>query len=325
MKGRQGALLLIAGFLLFESALVFVTTSSNRSTSDPLRVLAYGSFAASWGPGPELAEAFRKVCSCEIEIVDGGDAGTLVERLKIEKGKVDVVLGLDSFQLSRLPPEFLWAELDSDLTRLGPLAVMDWSPLTFVYRDGEIDPPKSLTDLLKPQYRRQIALQDPRTSTPGLHFVAWIHSVFGENTRDYLKKLKPNVHSWSPSWSAAYGLFKKGQVSLVFTYLTSPIYHWENDGDSRYQPTPLQEVLPIQWELMGVPEDAPQKSQALAFLRFLATPESQKTLMTKNYMFPLSQNVIRGTAFERLWLSPPTPRLATDVKPLLQLWEEIVR
>ena len=58
---------------------------------------------------------------------------------------------------------------------------------------------------------------DPRTSTPGLGFVAWTVAVFGEKYIDYWKALKPNILTMAPGWSAGYGLFtnEKGAKSFM--------------------------------------------------------------------------------------------------------------
>ncbi|NJL25998.1 MAG: hypothetical protein HC902_13080, partial [Calothrix sp. SM1_5_4] len=47
----------------------------------------------------------------------------------------------------------------------------------------------------------------------------------GAGTVEWLEGFRPNVQSVSPSWSFAYGLFKKEQVRFVFSYLTSLAYH----------------------------------------------------------------------------------------------------
>ena len=60
-----------------------------------LVIYAYASFTSSWGPGPTIAHEFEKQCECKVELVNAGDGGAIVSRLKLEgdKTEADVVIG----------------------------------------------------------------------------------------------------------------------------------------------------------------------------------------------------------------------------------------
>ncbi len=66
----------------------------------------------------------------------------------------------------------------------------DWAPMTFVYRKGDFTVPTKLDDLLKPEFKNKFAIQDPRSSSPGLQFYNWIRAVKGEGAADWLAKSK---------------------------------------------------------------------------------------------------------------------------------------
>ena len=65
----------------------------------------------------------------------------------------------------------------------------------------------------------------------------WTIAVFGEDGYlDYWKKLAARICSQLPDgWSAAYGMFTKGEVPIVLSYVTSPAYHLEYEKTERYQ------------------------------------------------------------------------------------------
>ncbi len=66
------------------------------------------------------------------------------------------------------------------------------------------NPPRSFEDLLKPDYRNRIILEDPRTSSPGLGFLLWTIAVYGENYLAYWERLMPNILTITEGWDSAY-------------------------------------------------------------------------------------------------------------------------
>jgi thiamine transport system substrate-binding protein len=215
----------------------------------------------------------------------------------------------------------LWSEPD--------FLVFDWAPLSFVYRKGEIEPPHRMADLLDSRFKSAIALEDPRTSTPGLEFMFWVLDEMGiEEGFTYLKSLQPQLHSVSASWSTAYGLFTQKQAQLAFSYATSPIYHEVEEKNSQYAAAVFDGGHVAQFEYAGIPTSCDNCAGAEIFLKFLVQPEIQKIIMQKNYMFPVIAKVIDGTAFEHVpkvtlhrWKN--LPELLKRRDELLKRWQEI--
>lgn len=50
----------------------------------------------------------------------------------------------------------------------------NWAPIAFVSRGDLKIQLSSIDDILKPELKNKIALEDPRTSPPGLQFLSWI-------------------------------------------------------------------------------------------------------------------------------------------------------
>lgn len=308
-----------------------------------IRVFGYASFTGRWGPGPLLKEQFEKTCKCKVEFIEGSDSGILLQRLKIEGESLgaDVVVGLDQFDLSKAIAEQSWRKLS-----LGQLNVYDtvkpalsnsffvpydWGALTFVTRKDDLSRfPASLDDLLAPELAKKIALQDPRTSSPGMQFLYWVIRSKGEEEGfKYLQKLMGQVHSFSPTWSTAYGLFTNKQAKLVYSYVTSPLYHEVEEKRKDYIALPFNEPLPVQFEFVGIPEFCRHCELGEQFINLMLSPEGQKIIMEKNYMFPVMKGVMENTAFAPLMNVKTMGQVeilsAAEVDRLLRRWTEIRR
>lgn len=328
---------------LFLSLLNRNNKGLGSSSVPTLRVFGYASFTGRWGAGPLLKEQFEKSCKCKVEFIEGSDSGILLQRLKIEGESLgaDLVVGLDQFDLAKAIAEQSWRKLN-----LGEMPVYDsvrpalsnsyfvpydWGALTFVARKNETTRlPSKLDDLLDPVYAKKIALQDPRTSSPGMQFLYWVIRSKGEEQGfEFMQKMMNQVHSYSPTWSTAYGLFTNKQASLVYSYVTSPLYHLLEDKDKNYVALPFAEPSPVQFEFVGIPEFCRHCDLAEQFVNLMLSPEGQKIIMEKNYMFPVMKGVMEGTPFEaalNVNTMDSVEMLSTsEVDRLLKRWTEIRR
>jgi thiamine transport system substrate-binding protein len=291
--------------------------------------MTYSSFMNAWGPGPEIAKRFRDETGLTVEFQDAGDAGLLLEKLKLFP--VDVVIGLDRLSLDQAREHAKWRELDSNIEKFreSNFVPFDWAPLAFVYRKGEINPPTSLRDLLDPRFAGAIALEDPRTSTPGLAFFLWVLDAYGEDEGfKFLAALKPNIQSVSPSWSTAYGAFSKKQSKLVLSYQTSPIYHLLEEKDANYEAAAFTEGQPVQVEYAGIPNACFRCGDAEVFIHFLLKEETQKLIMRKNFMLPVASGAMDGTPFASVPEAKTTelksaPALMKRRNELFEKWRKL--
>lgn len=315
---------------------------SEESGRPKLKVYTYASFLSSWGPGRELETLFEQKCDCDLQFVESSDAGLLLQRLELETGNktIDVVLGFDQLDIARAQGITKWRTLDRpvDLNpqlisffQDTPFLPLDWGPLSFVYRkSGVKEFPTELEDLLSEAFYNQIVLEDPRISSPGFQFLIWVVHLKGvQGAKDFLRRFLPQTYKVAPSWSQAYGLFQEGHAPMVWSYVTSPVVHRSEENSEDYQALKLREPLPVQVELMGVPESCNQCELAEDFVRFLHRPESQKIIMEKNYMLPVINSVEVGTAFEGLGNVELAPINYRDMmerrEELLKLWTDLRR
>lgn len=319
--------------------------STPRSTANELRVLAYSSFTSSWGPGPKLARMFEDEMHSQgvdvgVVLLQAEDAGMLLA--KMEAFPADVVIGFDQLGLRLARKARGWklhglsGLRHSDGTFFGDdvFFAIDWAPVGFVYRHGEIEPPKDFADLLSERFSGAIALQDPRSSSPGFQLLNWLVQEMGEEKAfEYLRALKPNVHSMSGSWSQAYGIFTRGLAKLTLSYATSIQYHRISEKDDRYRFAVFPVAHPVQVEYAAVPDACQNCDLALKFMKFLSGPAAQAVIMEKNWMFPTNEAAMKGSPFETFLRELETgaglkvqdlSKAARDPDALLKRWREAV-
>jgi thiamine transport system substrate-binding protein len=261
-------------------------------------IWTYDTFTSEWGPGPEIAKRFLAKTGLEIEWVNHGDAGELLAKLLLEGEGADVILGLDQNLAERALASGLFESYKSEnYAAIFPhlvidpsysLVPFDYSYFSICYDSEKVKtPPASLEDLTKAEFSGKLILLDPRTSSPGLGFLAWTQAVYGAAWQDYWKRLSPSILTIAEGWSSGYGLFTAGEAPLVLSYTTSPGYHLEYEDEERYRAAVFAAGHPVQIELAGILKNAPNPPGARRFLDFLAGADFQETIPLGNWMYPV--------------------------------------
>ncbi len=264
-----------------------------------LTVYTYESFVSEWGPGPKVKAAFEKTCDCTVNFVGVADGVALLNRLKLEgaSSKADVVVGLDTNLIAEAKDTGLFeaSGIDASAAKVpggfkdDVFVPYDYGHFAVVYDSQTLkNPPKSLKELVEGDPSQKIAIQDPRTSTPGLGLLLWVKSVYGDKAPEAWAKLKDRVLTVTPGWSESYGLFTKGEVPMVLSYTTSPAYHMVAEHSERYQATSFEEGHYIQIEVAGLLKNAPEKELGKTFLSFILTPGFQDAIPENNWMMPVT-------------------------------------
>ncbi len=285
---------------LFVTLLALLGLSAMAQAKETLTVYTYESFVSEWGPGAKIKESFEKTCDCTVEWVGLGDGVAVLNRLKLEGAntKADVVLGLDTSLTAEATGTGLFGRhgVDKALAKT-PAAwtddyfmPYDYAHFAVIYDTEKMKvPPKSLDELVNGDPTQKIVLEDPRSSTPGLGFLLWMKSVYGDKSSDAWKKLQPRILTFTPGWSGAYGLFTKGEVPMVLSYTTSPAYHMVTEKSARYQAAPFSEGHYLQIEVAGLIDASPEKALAQKFLGFMMTPAFQDFIPASNWMLPAGE------------------------------------
>lgn len=264
-----------------------------------LTVYTYESFVSEWGPGPKVKAAFEKICDCTVNFVGVADGVALLNRLKLEgaSSKADIVVGLDTNLIAEAKDTGLFeaSGIDASAAKVpggfkdDVFVPYDYGHFAVVYDTQTLkNPPKSLKELVEGDPSQKIAIQDPRTSTPGLGLLLWVKSVYGDKAPEAWAKLKDRVLTVTPGWSESYGLFTKSEVPMVLSYTTSPAYHMVAEHSERYQAASFEEGHYIQIEVAGLLKNAPEKELGKTFLSFILTPGFQDAIPENNWMMPVT-------------------------------------
>ncbi|MEP9397826.1 thiamine ABC transporter substrate binding subunit [Mesorhizobium sp. KR2-14] len=301
-----------------------VTAALPALAADKLTVYTYESFTSEWGPGPQVKKAFEAECGCEVDFVSVADGVALLNRVKLEGSstKADIVLGLDTNLTAEAKATGLFAPSGIDLAQVNVPG--GWSDDTFVpfdygyfaviYNTETLkNPPKSLKELVDGDPAEKIAIQDPRTSTPGLGLLLWVKAVYGDQAPEAWAKLKKRVLTVTPGWSESYGLFTKGEAPMVLSYTTSPAYHMVAEKTDKYQAAAFEEGHYLQVEVAGITTTGEKNPLAKKFMEFMTGPGFQDAIPETNWMFPAGKtDKPLDPAFDKLVRPAKTLAIGSD-------------
>jgi thiamine transport system substrate-binding protein len=298
--------------LLVSIFAAFAVPAATAQAADTLTIYTYESFTSEWGPGPQIEKAFEAECGCDLQFVSVADGVALLNRVKLEdrSTKADIVLGLDTNLTADAKATGLFAPAAIDRSALtvpdgwsdDVFVPFDYGYFAVVYDTEKVpSPPKSLAELVEGDPNVKIAIEDPRTSTPGLGLLLWVKAVYGDKAADAWTKLKKRVLTVTPGWSEAYGLFTKGEAQMVLSYTTSPAYHIIAENTERYQAASFSEGHYLQIEVAGQTVNGAKNPLAQRFLTFITTPAFQDAIPETNWMFPAAKtSKPLNPAFDRL-------------------------
>lgn len=284
--------------ILSIAAVALILPQGSYASEKPvLTVYTYDSFAADWGPGPKVKEAFEGECACELNFVASDSAIGSLRKVQLEgsETKADIVLGLDTNIVEAARETGLFAEHETDTERLSlpinwddkTFLPFDYSYFSFVYDTKTVkNAPTSFAELAAMEDDFKIVIQDPRSSTPGLGLLLWVHSVYGDEASEYWKSIAPNILTITKGWSEAYGLFLKGEADMVLSYTTSPAYHLIAEEKDHYRSAAFSDGHYAQVELAAILKSSKQPELAKKFMSFMLSDKFQDIIPTTNWTYP---------------------------------------
>ena len=217
-------------------------TTERAAETVTLRLLTHDSFVVS----DDVLAAFTEETGIKVELLQGGDAGTVVNQAILTKGnpQADVLFGIDSTFLTRALDEDLFVPYESDALDevddaflLDPehrVTPVDYGDVCLNYdkawfASSEVPVPTALEDLTDPAYRDLLVVENPATSSPGLAFLLATIDAFGEDGwQQWWSDLRANGVEVSNGWEDAYygsfsgGTSSEGTRPLVVSYASSP-------------------------------------------------------------------------------------------------------
>ncbi|MFD6322152.1 thiamine ABC transporter substrate binding subunit [Streptomyces sp. NPDC058442] len=285
----------------------------------------------SWAASKDVIAAFEKKSGYQVKVLEDGDAGSAVNKAILTKDNPqgDVFFGVDNTLLSRALDNGLFQPYEaegSDLVlpeyrvdggkhRVTPVDTGDvcvnYDKEWFSERD--LTPPKTFDDLVEPEYKNLLVVENASTSSPGLGFLLGTAAKYGGGGtsrsseaesgggwQDYWKKLKANGVKVVDGWEQAYneefsgsagGKQAKGDRPLVVSYASSPpaevIYA---DPKPTTAPTGVADGTCFrQVEYAGLLSNAKNPEGGKALLDFLLTEEFQEDMPLNMFVYPVRE------------------------------------
>ena len=346
--------------LLIVGALWLAACGGGETASTPppgevqnLTVMTHDSFAISEG----VLRAFEEQNNARVQFLKAGDTGTALNKAILAKNHplADVFYGVDNTFLSRaleedvfetytpaalsaIPAEF---KLDAQ-DRLLPV---DYANVCLNYdkayfAEKGIAPPAGLADLLKPEYKGLLVVENPATSSPGLAFLlATIGSYGDPGYLDYWGGLVENDVLVANDWEQAYytefsGSSGKGPRPIVVSYDSSPAFEVIFAASPIDEP-PTAAVVSDgscfrQIEFVGILKGAANRALAERWVDFMLSTQFQEDMPLQMAVFPvipeaeLSEGFAQHMAAPQVTASVPAEQIAANRERWLSEWTEAV-
>lgn len=290
-----------------------------------ITVYTYDSFSGKGSLGAYLRDHSEKKIGVRTKFVEFGSAGEALNQIAIEgkKTRADIVVGIDQNLAVRAMELGAFVghginganlvdglKLDQDNT----LLPFDYGYLAFVYdRRRTTKVPASLEALSTDEtLRKKVVIEDPRTSSLGLSFLAWTKAANPTDAawESFWRRFAPQLVTVSPSWSAAYGLFLKKEAEFVLSYTTSPAYHLKEEKTEEFRAAIFPEGHLRQVEGAGIVKYGKHTAAARKWLGFLLSEEVQKEVAERQWMYPARKGIALPESFSKLG---PEPKAVAEV------------
>ncbi len=279
---------------------------------ETLVIYSYDSFV-SYGLPKATNELFEKKYNCKIEYRTYGGVGVTLNRLIIERDnpQADIFVGLNINNLQKALDNNLFISYKPEDYSVIPEQYRidkNWQVIPFdgpnslavIYDSEKIkSPPRSFADLLKPEYKGKLILEDPRTSSPGMGFLLWTVAAFGENNFiNYWEELKPTIFHIYPSWDSAFTAFTKGEAPMMVSYDADPAYFYNDDKSLRYKAVIPKDGGWLQLEFAGIVKGTKHEKLAKEYIDFMLSRDFQKEIPLHQWTFPIDRSVALPKCFD---------------------------
>ena len=311
-----------------------------------ITLMTHDSFSVS----EAVVEQFEKENNAKIQFLKSGDAGEALNKAILSKNNpmADLFYGVDNAFFSRALREDLFIPYDSpqlkyvhDALKLDPknrLLPMDFGDVCLNYDKAwfmthHIAPPTMLEDLIKPEYKGLLVIQNPATSSPGLAFLLTTISRFGEPAAfDFWKKLKGNNLLVTSGWKEAYwGKFtaaSDGDRPIVVSYASSPPAE-VHFAEKKPNEAPTGVVTDHgaafrQIEFAGILKGCRNIELAQKMIDFLLSKPFQEDIPLQMFVFPANRNTELPEVFKKhaVITSEPATLPADLIDEKRELWIE---
>ena len=308
---------------IFPLLLIPAVLTGCASEPTNVRIATHDSFAIS----DELIESFESESGLELEIIRLGDTGTLTNQLVLSKDEpiADAFFGIDN--------TFRGVAEENNIVE-GDFTAIDYSDVCFNYdryyfQDAGITPPTSWKQLTDETYKGLTVITNPKSSSPGLAFLASTVAALGDDYPSYWQDLKANDVLVTSGWEDAYftefsGSSGEGDYPIVLSYASSPSAEVRDSGES--QTAALLDDCFRQTEFAGVLANSENPTGAEELIQFMLGEQFQSAIPELMFVYPATDVELPET-----WSEFATPAETTVDLPdlnqrrseILETWESI--
>jgi thiamine transport system substrate-binding protein len=316
-----------------------------------LTVMTHDSFAIS----EEVLAAFENEYNVKVQFLKAGDAGTALNKaiLAGDAPLADVLYGVDNTFLSRALDEGVFevyqspmlADIPDDF-KLDPenrALPVDFGDVCLNYEisyfeEHDLAVPGSLEDLLKPEYKSLVAVENPATSSPGLAFLfATIGHFDPDGYLDFWQGMVENdvlvVNDWETTYYTEFSRWG-GTRPIVVSYGSSPPFEVIFAEEPMDEPPTAAITSPgtcfRQIEFVGILKGTEHRDLAEKWVDFMLSPTFQADVPLQMYVFPVNPNAVLDPTFVEFLAVPDEPAflspadIAENREAWIQAWTEMV-
>jgi len=313
-----------------ESADDSATPAGDANPSE-VTLLAYDAFT----PAEGIFDAFTAETGARVKVVTGGDSGTVISKAILTAGNPegDVLWGVDNTTLPRAQNADLLESYEPVDT--GDVCV-NYSKKWYAQRG--LQPPTGLDDLVTPQYRGQLVVQDAVNSSPGLAFLMASVAQYGDGWQQWWRALMDNdvkvVSDWTTAWTVEYaGGGNPGTRPLVVSYGSSPpaeiVYAADPSAVTEPDSGVIESTCFRQTEYAGVLRGTQNPAIAQKLVEYLLARRFQESMPLSLFVFPVNPDAALPEVFAK-WavkatepLTLPAADIAANRERWLREWRAI--
>lgn len=297
------------------TSFLFLLASCAPTPAQPqtITIITHDSFAIS----EAVIKTFEADNNAKVVFLQSGDTGAVLNQVILTKDAplADILFGVDNTFLSRA--------LDADIFEVYPSPALGDVSSEFIldetyralpvdygdvcinydkkyFSENNLPVPQTFEDLVKPEYKGLLVVQDPATSSPGLAFMLATRAQFGDGYLDYWKNLKENGVVVVDGWETAYytnfsASSGRGPQPMVVSYASSPAAEVFFASESLTE-SPTGSIVASgmcfrQIEFVGILKNTPNQALAEKFVDFMLSNEFQEDMPLNMFVYPANKNV----------------------------------
>lgn len=313
-----------------------------------LTVLTHDSFAVS----EAVVTAFEEANNVKLVFLPGGDAGAMLNKaiLSKEAPLADVLFGVDNTFLSRALEAGIFEVHESPALQNIPAGFkldpsnralpIDYGDVCINYdkayfTDNNLPVPGSLEDLIKPEYKNLLVVENPATSSTGLAFLLATVAHFGDTFPEYWQALKDNGVVVVDGWETAYftnfsASSGRGPQPMVVSYASSPSAELSPSGESLTGSIVGVNTCFRQIEFAGILKGTQNRVLADKFMDYLLSRVFQEDMPLQMYVYPVNPDAALPEAFVKFAQTPAQPAtlapevIAANRDEWIRVWTDVV-